>query len=219
MLWYWTRVWLLVAVLFIPAPARADSPQTLIDRAGLTLRAMRQDGPFNAEEKLRRAKAIMIIPELSKGGFVIGGQGGQGVLLVKRPSGEWSEPALFGIGGGTLGLQIGFQTAQMVLLVMTDPVLRTWLRGDFTFGTQDGVAVFAQGTQYSDRTSQGANVIAWVRATGAYAGITVEGTSISFDRDANRAYYGKPLTPIDIVIDGLAYNRGAEALRRAAELR
>ena len=151
MLWYWTRVWLLVAVLFIPAPARADSPQTLIDRAGLTLRVMRQDRPFNADDKLRRAKAIMIIPELSKGGFVIGGQGGQGVLLVKRPSGEWSEPALFGIGGGTLGLQIGFQTAQMVLLVMTDPVLRTWLRGDFTFGTQDGVAVFAQGTQSSDR--------------------------------------------------------------------
>lgn len=212
--------YLLAAVLLIPATAVAGDPQTLVDRARLTLQDMRQDRAFDPLDKLRRAKAIMIIPELSKGGFLFGGQGGDGVLLVRQPAGGWSEPAFYSIGGGTLGLQVGFQTAQMVFLVMTDAALQSWLRGDVKFGTQDGVAVFDRGTQHSDgKTSQGANVIAWVRATGAYAGITVEGTSVSFNGDQKQKYYGKRLSVTDIVTDGRAYNRGADDLRRSAGAR
>jgi len=215
----WRCGWLLITILFMPGPVLAGDPQALIDRGSLTLQEMRQDKAFNAADKLRRAKAILIVPALTKGGLLLGGQGGDAILMVKQPSTGWSEPAFYSVGGGTVGLQIGFHTAQMVLLVMSDPVLQTWLRGDFKLGTQDGVAVFAQGTQYSDKTSQGSDVIAWVRATGAYAGITIEGTSISFNRDENRAYYGKSLSPVDIVIDGLAKGRGTEQLRAAVSVR
>ena len=210
---------LIVSVtLFRPSPAVAADPQTLIDRARATVQAMRQDTSFRATDRLRQARAILIVPELSKGGlFFFGGQGGAGVLMVKRPNGEWSDPAFYSVGGGTFGLQVGFQTAQMVFLVMSDRVVQNWLRNEVKFGTQDGVAVFAEGTQHSNgKTSQGSDVVAWVRANGAYAGITVEGTSISFDRGANKNYYGRELSATDVTMDGRAHKTGADELRRAA---
>lgn len=198
-------------------PAAAADQQTLVDRARVTVQAMRQDGVFRPTERLRQARAVLIVPELSKGGlFFFGGQGGAGVLMVKRGAVNWSDPAFYSVGGGTFGLQVGFQTAQMVFLVMSDRVVQNWLHNEVKFGTQDGVAVFAEGTQHSaGKTSQGADVVAWVRASGAYAGITVEGTSISFDRGGNRNYYGREWSATDITLDGRAHNRGADELRRA----
>ena len=206
------------ATLLRPAPAAAADGQNLIDRARITVQAMRQDPSFHATDRLRQARAILIIPELSKGGLLFfGGQGGAGVLMVKRPNGEWSDPAFYSVGGGTFGLQVGFQTAQMVFLVMSDRVAQKWLQNEVKFGTQDGVAVFSEGTQHSDgKTSQGSDVVAWVRANGAYAGITVEGTSISFDRGGNRNYYGREFSATDITLDGRAHKAGADDLRRAA---
>jgi lipid-binding SYLF domain-containing protein len=204
------------AALIVARPAYADDPQKLVDRATLVAEEMRHDNTFNSADLLRRAKALMIVPELSKGGFLIGGQGGAGLLLAKEPNGGWSSPAFYSIGGPTLGLQVGFQTAKMVFFVMSDVALQAWLRGEFKFGTQDGVAVFIEGSEGSNgKTSQGADVIAWIRANGAYAGITVEGTNISFNQGDNRSFYGKTLNAEEIVIQGAVVNHDADALRRA----
>lgn len=214
----WRSLWLasLFAGLIAVQPARADDPPKLVDRARLVVEEMRRDGSIDATDLLRRAKAVMIVPELSRGGIVIGAQGGGGLLLVKQPNGGWSAPAFYSIGGPTLGLQVGLQTAKVVFFVMSDAALQRWLRGDFKFGTQDGMAVFIEGSQGpTGKTSQGADVIAWIRANGAYAGITAEGTSISFNEDENRSYYGKILTPEEIVIRGIVTSPDADALRRA----
>lgn len=218
----WRMAWFvpLMAILLSASPARADDPQTLVDRARLTAEEMRHDYSFNSTGMLRRAKAVMIVPELSKGGFLIGGQGGGGLLMAKQARGGWSAPAFYSLGGPTLGLQVGFQTAKMVFFVMTDAVLQTWLRGEFRFGAQEGVAVFVEGSQHSDgKTSQGADVVAWVRANGAYAGITVEGTSVSFNRDENRSYYGKVVNAEEIVLRGRAVDGRTDALRRELVVR
>src|SRR5882724_4891836 len=92
----------LLVVLFASLPALADDPQKLVDQARLTAEEMHHDRGFNSADVLRRAKAVLIVPELSKGGFVVGGQGGDGVLMAKQPDGGWGAPAFYSLGGATL---------------------------------------------------------------------------------------------------------------------
>jgi lipid-binding SYLF domain-containing protein len=198
------------------APARADSPQVLVERSRLVVDEMRHDRSINSADLLQRARAVLVVPELSKGGLLIGGQGGPGVLLTKDAKGVWSFPAFYSLGGATFGLQAGFQNAKMVFFVMSDAAVQRLLRSEFKFGAQDGVAVWVQGSEgTSNRTSQGADVIAWVRASGAYAGITFEGTSVAFDESENRAYYGKLYSAEEIVVRYAVANPHADGLRAA----
>ena len=213
--WKITRCLSFFVILLAVRPALADNPQQLVDRARLTVDEMLHDRGFAANAPLNRAKAVLIVPQLGKGGFLIGGQGGGGLLLVRRPKGGWGAPAFYSLGGATLGLQVGFQMAEMVFFIMTDRTLQNIIHGDFKFGTQDGNAVFVEGYRYPDgKTSQGSDVVAWVRATGAYAGITVEGTSVSYDRDQSQSYYGKALNVEEIVLGAEAINHGADTLRK-----
>jgi lipid-binding SYLF domain-containing protein len=153
---------LFVAIVLAAQPALAENPQQLVDRARLTLEEMLHDPDFSAATKLSKAKALLIVPELGKGGFLIGGQGGGGLLIVRQPGRGWGAPAFYSLGGATLGLQVGFQTAKMVFFVMTERALQNLLNGDFKFGAQDGKAVFVTGSQHFDgKTSQGADVVAW----------------------------------------------------------
>ncbi len=139
--------------------------------------------------------------------------------MVHQPDGRWSAPGFYSIGGGTVGLQVGFETAKIVFFVMSEDALQRWLRGDFKFGAQDGVAVFLKGSELSAKTSQGADVLAWVRASGAYAGITLEGTDVSYNVANNRAYYGRIVSTEEIFGLGTAANPGAEPLRDALATR
>ncbi|MEJ0070066.1 MAG: lipid-binding SYLF domain-containing protein [Pseudomonadota bacterium] len=211
--WLWCAA--LLAAMLVGRPVQAADPQRLVNQAGAIVAEMRGDPRFTAADLLARSKAVMIVPELKKGGMLIGGQGGTGLLLVKQSNGGWSSPVFYSIGGATLGLQVGFETAKMVLLVMSDGALQAWLRGEFKFGGQDGNVVFLDGSEGSaGKTSQGADVVAWAHGTGAYAGITVEGTDFSFDQSDNRSYYGRILGAQDIIQGGAA-NPGADTLRQA----
>ncbi len=199
-----------------PRPARAEGPQMLVERARLVVDEMRQDRGVNSLDLLNRAHAVLVVPELSKGGLLVGGQGGDGELMTKDPRGVWSFPAFYSLGGATLGLQAGFQNAKIVFFVMSEHALQRFLRSEFKFGTQDGVAVWVHGSEGpSNKTAQGAEVIAWVRASGAYAGITVEGTSVSFNEGETRAYYGRLYSPEEIVVRYAAANPHADPLRAA----
>ncbi len=213
----------LAAILAMPfdAPARADNPpghdqQILVDKAARVVAPMRRDPNFTySGSLLARAKAVMIVPELSKGGLIVGGQGGAAVLVVRKPDGSWSDPAFYSIGGGTLGLQAGFQQSRTVFFIMTDRARDQWINNQVKFGGQDGEGVFVVGQENkSSITQDNADVVAWVHAHGAYGGINVEGTSISFDGDATAKYYGQSLTP-DQVFGGIGHNPGADRLRKA----
>jgi lipid-binding SYLF domain-containing protein len=198
------------------APARADDSKVLVERARLVVDEMRRDRALNSADLLRRARAVMVVPELSKGGLIIGGMGGGGVLLTKDAKGVWSFPAFYSLGGATFGLQAGFQNAKIVFFVMSDKALQRWLRSEFKFGAQDGVAVWVHGSEGpNNRSSQGADVIAWAYASGAYAGITLEGTSVKFDEGDNRGYYGTLYSAEEIVVRRVVTNPHANPLRAA----
>jgi lipid-binding SYLF domain-containing protein len=200
-------------------PTRAaEHPQALVDRATATVNTMRSDGSFgNAPELLERAKAIMIVPQLVKGGFVFGAEGGEGVLLRKEGHG-WSNPAFYNIAAGSFGLQIGLEESELVLIVMSNRALDAWMRGKFKLGADAGLTVLVVGTNGEVATAgAGADVIAWARTKGAYAGITLSGAVISPRTETDEDYYQQKVSAKQIVFDHAGHNDGAHELRHALE--
>jgi lipid-binding SYLF domain-containing protein len=123
---------LIAASLAFGAPARAagSDQQEVVDHAKVAIDDMYSDSSFgNAKSLIQRAKAVMIVPELVKGGFFVGGEGGSGVLLVKS-GGTWSAPAFYTVGAASFGLQIGVETAEVVFFVMSDKALKAWMTNE-----------------------------------------------------------------------------------------
>jgi SH3 domain-containing YSC84-like protein 1 len=210
----------LAASLALATPARAESDQqSVVDHAKVTINDMRNDSSFgNSKDLLRRAKAVMIVPELVKGGFFVGGEGGSGVLLAKSPSGSWSYPAFYTLGSASFGLQIGVETAEVVFFVMSDKALHAWMKNEVRLGAKAGLAVLVIGSnaEASATTNANVDVIAWAKSKGAYAGITLEGSLIKPRESYNEAYYGRKVTAAQIISGGAdVRNPQADPLRGA----
>jgi SH3 domain-containing YSC84-like protein 1 len=211
------RAGLIAAALLTGGPALAgNDQQEVVDYAKATIEGLSSDRTFGtAPQPLRRAKAVMIVPQLVKGGFFVGGEGGNGVLLA-RTDGIWSYPAFYTVAAASFGLQIGIETAEVVLLVMSDRALDAWMRNEVKLGAKAGLTVLMVGSNAEAAATTNANVdvIAWARSRGAYAGVTLEGSLIKPRESYNEAYYGRKLGPAEIV-KGDAANPGADPLRRS----
>lgn len=163
---------------------------------------------------IRGAKAVVIAPSLLRGGFIVGGRGGNAVMMVRLPDGNWSYPAFYGIGGGTLGLQIGGQVSQLVLTIMTDKGLRAVEQNSFTVGADLSGSLFTLGAGVGASTGMNTNsdMYAFSQNKGLFAGGTLDGTVISEDQGKNDAYYGFG-TPARVIFQGEKRNPGADPLR------
>jgi len=210
---------LALALLSLPLPASAATEeQQLVDRAAITIKEARNDPSFgNAPALLQRAKAVMVVPELIKAGFFFGGEGGNGVLLARRDDGTWSDPAFYGLGSASFGLQIGVQSAEVVFFVMSDRALKAWMDDELKLGAKAGLTVLMLGSNAEAALTSNADVdvIAWARSKGAYAGITLEGSVIKPRHQWNDAYYGRRVNPEDIVLAGAVTNPNTAPLRTA----
>jgi lipid-binding SYLF domain-containing protein len=200
------------------AAAAATDQQNLVDEARITLDHLKTDKEFgDAQNMLHRARAVLIVPNLVKAGFFLGGEGGDGVMLAHNRNG-WSDPAFYTLGSASFGLQIGIQAAEVVMLVMTDKALTALQQDEFKFGAQAGLAVVTLGASAQAASStalNSADIIVWASASGAYAGITLEGSIVKPRDSYNEAYYGRPLSPRQILSSASVRAAGAESLRRA----
>jgi SH3 domain-containing YSC84-like protein 1 len=211
---------LAAALLALAAPAaraaNAAEQQKLVDEARSVLEHLKSDpklGP-RARELVHKSRAVLVIPELVKAGLIFGGQGGTGVLLVRDAKGKWSDPCFYDLGGGSFGLQIGGQVSKVALIVMTDAALSNILNGEVKLGGGAGATVAQLGTDTEQSTVRGAtDIYSVAEAEGFFAGATVEGASLSADKDRNKAYYGREVTAEDVVIKRAVGNSGAAALR------
>ena len=198
-------------------PGYSDQ-QRLVDKARITVNEFRADKLYgNAPDLFRRARAVMLVPELVKAGFFFGGEGGNAVLMARLPNGSWSYPAFYSIGSFSFGLQIGIEAASVVLIVMTERALQAWMADQFTLGAKASLAIVTIGSNVSASTTtaiDGADLIAWSKASGAYAGLTLEGALIQQRFSYNEAYYGRPASGQEIT-RGMTQNPGAEELRAA----
>jgi len=202
------------------APAAAVSPQQeLINDSTEAIRMMRVSASFKGiDHYLARSHGVMIFPDLKKAGFIVGGQGGGGVLLARKES-SWSSPAFYDLGAGSAGLQVGYEKSTVVLVLMTMSALDNALKGGVTLGADATVAAGTVGDAAATAaTSPAADVIEFVEASGVFVGASFSGAVISPDTKNNAAYYSPEATPRAIVIEGRFYRGAAEPLRRALAL-
>jgi lipid-binding SYLF domain-containing protein len=156
---------------------------------------------------LEKAAGVAVFPSLLKGGFVVGGQRGHGILSVRdKKTGLWSAPAFLTITGGSIGAQIGGQAIDLILVVNNDRGLSQLVQNQFKIGADAGVAAGPVGREAAASTDiqMRAQILSYSRARGLFAGITLNGSTIRQDRDANERFYGTAYRTGQIVFEGLA---------------
>jgi lipid-binding SYLF domain-containing protein len=159
---------------------------------------------------LQRAEAIVVIPEMIRGGFVFGAKHGRGIVSVRDHGREvWSPPAFVAMTGGSVGWQIGAQSVDLVLLVMNRRGVDQLLSDRFTVGGELSVVAGPVGRTANAATDVGleSQILAYSRARGLFAGATLEGVSIRADSEANEDFYGRRLTLRQIALDGAPNSR------------
>jgi lipid-binding SYLF domain-containing protein len=210
----------LLAALVLPtahARAQVDERQT-VSGAAATVERMKTNADFqkNFLGELQRARAVLIVPNLYKGGFLLGGQYGNGVLLTQLPQGGWSSPAFFTIEGGSFGLQLGLEDTSIVFVIRSDKALNAILSSQFKFGADAGlmVVVIGAGVGASTAPNLTADIIAFaLSGMGLYAGLSLEGTVVAPRESWNTAYYGQNVSARAIVLDNSVSNAQADRLR------
>ena len=194
---------LALAASFASLPARADDAsdaKTLVDKATITVNSFAKDADqASLPALLSKAKAVLVYPQILEGGFVIGGSGGTGVLLVRdAATGNFSEPAFYTMGGLSLGLLAGGQAAEVILLVNSQKALDAMLSTSVKLGGGLSVAVGPKGAGQAANVT--ADLVSYSRAKGAYAGMSLDGQVIDVRDRLNAAYYGKAASPVDIFV-------------------
>ena len=196
-----------------PAAAASEKQQAIVDKATGTLRNFASATEMQwFRENVHQAKALVIFPSNVKGGFIIGGSGGSGVMIARMGNG-WSYPAFYTTGSFTFGLQFGGQVSELVLMVMTQKGVDAMLSPEFKLGGDVSVAAGPVGAGAKGQT---ADIIAFARGKGLYGGLNVEGTVITTREKWNAKYYYPGVRTSDILISGKASNAGANSLRNAA---
>ncbi|MEJ1969822.1 MAG: lipid-binding SYLF domain-containing protein [Rhizomicrobium sp.] len=190
----------------------AMSPGKSGDLVHAATRTFYDMSPSIPQSLLRQAKGIIIVPALVKVGFIIGGQGGDAVLL-RRNGASWTYPAFYSLGSPSLGLQAGISSAQIVMLLMTNRAVEAVRQERFRLGTEAGLAVLMAGGNEGDASYHG-DIIGWARAAGAYIGLTVNDSTMEQKPELNAEYYGR-MVPFDDLYMGRACNRDADPLRAA----
>ncbi|MEA3413257.1 MAG: lipid-binding SYLF domain-containing protein [Pseudomonadota bacterium] len=220
---HWFRTGLTGVSLFVlattclPVSASLDDSvkaRGLVDSARVTLDNMLSDSRNTwFQDKLKDAKAILIVPQMLKGGFIFGGAGGSGVMLKRDDAtGQWSYPAFYTMGSVTFGLQIGAQAAGVVLLVMTDRAVDAFMSNKVQLGGDLSIAAGPIGGGAQAATI---DVYAFSRSKGAFVGATLEGSVITVRNSLNEAYYNQSVRPVNILITHTVVNRQADPLRQS----
>ena len=196
-------------------PAYASEPneqQILVDQAQITLRDFQKAPEMTwFRKELPKAKGVLIVPSLVKAGLILGGSGGSGVYFSTDPkTGECRGPAFYGMGSVTYGLQIGAEKAEVVILAMTDEAVNAMLSPQFKLGADASIAAGPVGAGAAGEASPlpAAAFIAFVRAKGVFAGLTVEGGIVAAKGEDNAKYYGKAVSPADILVAGSVPSKG-----------
>jgi len=144
------------------------------------------------QEVLGSAECVAVVPSLLKGGFIVGGRFGRGLASCRTPKG-WSAPAFFAVKGGSVGLQIGGQAVDLVMLIMNNDGMQHLLSSKFSLGADASVAAGPVGRHAEGNTDwkMRAQVLTYSRARGIFAGVSLAGAVINQDKDSTRDFYGR----------------------------
>ena len=184
-------------------PDAAEDAKRIRDAATVFNDVMAAEDHAVPRAIITKAEGLAVFPSTIKAGFVVGGVRGRGVLGV-RNQGAWSAPAFLTLTGGSFGLQIGGQAADLILVIMNRRGLESLVNNQFKIGADASAAAGPVGrdAQASTDIQLRAEILSYSRARGLFAGVTVNGSTIRQDADANQRFYGTSLTTRDIVFGG-----------------
>ena len=219
------RIWLIAVLALGVIPVSSVAAQDTIKQRKLLLDAEAALLDLRAAEPLAdkmngaisNASAVLIVPNLLKAAFIIGGEGGRGVLLARREDGTWSAPVFVTIGAASFGLQAGGQASKVLFTVMNDAALDALLSNKVKLGVDLGIAVahIGAGLEASTTTAASDDIFQFAVSQGLFGGGALEGAVIEPRASWNEAYYGRTLGPKSIVGDANLSSPGADALRAA----
>ena len=195
----------------MPQDSSKRAADHMITQSVAVVQRAKSDAHF--ADLLKRSKGVVILPNLVKGALVVGGSGGQGVLLAHR-DGRWSDPAFISVGSVSIGAQAGAKAGPVLVVLMTDKALDDFTQGNnFSLNANAGLTV----VNYSAATQGGFgkdDVVVWSGAAGGFAGASISGSDFTSNRTADASFYGKAMSTNDI-IKGNPHQNRATKLREA----
>ena len=218
-------IWLIAILALSVIPVSPVAAQDTIKQRKLLLEAEAALIELRAEEPLgdkmngaiSNASAVLIVPNLLKGAFIVGGEGGRGVLLARRDDGTWSAPVFVTLGAASLGFQAGGQSSKVLFTVMNDAALDALLSHKVKLGVDVGIAVapIGAGLEASTTTAGSDDIFQFAVSQGLFGGGALEGAVIEPRASWNESYYGRTMGAKSIVGDPSLAAPGADALRAA----
>ena len=193
-------------------PGSSADEQGTVDKSLVTFRNFMADKEMEwFQQNLKDAKALLIVPNLLKAGFVLGGSGGSGVLVARDANtGNWSQPAFYTLGSVTFGLQIGGESAEVIMMIRTQKALDALYTSEFKLGGDASISAgpVGVGTKSDVKT----DVVSFAKSKGLFAGLNLEGSRVKVSDDSNMDYYKKAASPVDIIVKKAVYNPGSASL-------
>ena len=226
--------WLSIAILFAglvllnACAGKATQSQFGINSSALVASAQatietlkRRDDIPEFKKMLKRAHGIMIFPALYKAGFIVGAEGGNGVMLSRDAAGNWGYPAFYTLAAGSFGFQAGGQRARAAFIVRSAGAVKAIIDHQGKLGANAGISVghVGAGIEGSVTTNLALDVVAFSDAMGLFGGVSLEGAAMIRRNDYNDQYYGRGATPESILLAHAHRNPQADALRASLLVR
>jgi lipid-binding SYLF domain-containing protein len=208
--------WLALLLAGCSSNPTQQETHTDVDDAAKTLADFMRDPQMTwLQTHIHEARAVMVSPRILQAGFVVGGSGGEVMVISRSRSGSgWNGPAFYHMGTGSLGLQAGAQAVEMVALVMSEKALNSLLSTSFKFGGDVSIAAGPVGAGAGAPITT--DIVAFTRTKGLYGGINLDGTVITLDDAKNHAFYGRATNPVEILVEGSVRNPYGANMSRVA---
>ena len=205
----------LAAALLLIAPATFAAPASdkddkdeakRLENAGTVIDEILNVPDNISQDLLDKARCVVVLPSVLKAAFIVGGSYGRGVMVCRTGEhfrGPWGAPAMYALEGGSIGLQIGGQATDFVILVMNDRGASSLLKSKVKLGADAAVAAGPKGRDAAANTDAylRAEMLSYSRSRGVFAGVSLEGSTLRPDNDANRKLYGKDASAAEIITE------------------
>ncbi len=210
----YTKCWIVLVaglltsgpLLFAKNSSEAKAEQDRLQNAGTVMKEILNVPDDIPQDLLDKARCVVVMPSVLKAAFVVGGSYGRGTMVCrtgKNFTGPWGAPAMYALEGGSIGFQLGGEATDFVFLVMNDRGASSLLHSKVKLGADASIAAGPKGRSAAADTDvyMRAEILSYSRARGAFAGISLEGSTLRPDEEANRKLYGKSTTAEKIILE------------------
>src|SRR6266404_3317345 len=185
---------------------KAKAEQDRLRNADTVLKEILKVPDNIPQDLIDKARCVVVMPSVLKAAFVVGGSYGRGTMVCRTGkdfTGPWGSPAMYALEGGSVGLQIGGEATDFVFLVMNDRGAGSLLRTKVKLGADASIAAGPKGRSAAADTDayMRAEILSYSRARGVFAGISLDGSTLRPDEDANRKLYGKSTSAAKIILE------------------